>query len=46
MNTLSEIKNTLEGIKSRLDKADDQICHLENKVGKKHTISATKSKKT
>ena len=31
-NTISEIKNTLEGITSRLDEAEDQISALENKV--------------
>ena len=33
---LSEINNTLEAIKSRLDEAEDNISDLEDKVGKKH----------
>ena len=31
-NAITEIKNTLEGINSRLDKAEDEIIGLENKV--------------
>ena len=31
-NTISEIKNTLEGITSRLDEAEDEIGKLEYKV--------------
>ena len=31
-NKISEIKNTLEGITSRLDEAEDRISGLENKV--------------
>ena len=31
---IAEMKNTLEGIKSRLDEAEDQISNLEDKVGK------------
>ena len=30
-NTISEIKDILEGIKSRLDEAEDQISELEKK---------------
>ena len=30
--TISEIKNTQEGITSRLDEAEDQISELEGKV--------------
>ena len=30
-NTISEIKNTLEGITSRLDEAEDQVSELEDK---------------
>ena len=33
-NKISEIKNTLEGITSRLDEAEDQISELEDKVEK------------
>ena len=31
-NTITEVKNKLEGTNSRLDKADDKITDLENKV--------------
>ena len=31
-NKISEMKNTLEGIKSRLDEPDDWITELEDKV--------------
>ena len=31
-NAISEIKNTLEGINSRLDEAEDFISDLEDKV--------------
>ena len=44
-NAISKIKNTLKGINSRLDEAEDQISHLEDKVGKKHPIRAAKKKK-
>ena len=33
-NAVYEINDTLEGINSRLDKAEDQISDLEDKVGK------------
>ena len=33
-NKISEIKTTLEGITSRLDKAEDLISELEDKVEK------------
>ena len=33
-NTISELKNIVEGIKSRLDEADDWISELEDKVEK------------
>ena len=32
-NTITEIKIILEGIKGRLDEAEDQISYLEDKVG-------------
>ena len=35
-NKITEIKNTLEGITSRLDKPEDQISKLEDKAEKKH----------
>ena len=34
MNTISEMKNTLEGIKRRPDEAENQISELEDKVEK------------
>ena len=33
-NIISEMKNTQEGIDSRLDKAEDQISNLENQLAK------------
>ena len=39
-NAISEINNTREEIKSRLDKAEDQITELEQ-GRKKHTVRAT-----
>ena len=36
-NTISELKNTLEGRNSRLVEAEDWISKLENKVEKKNT---------
>ena len=35
-NTISELKNTVEGIKSKLDEAEYHISELEDKVEKKH----------
>ena len=35
-NIISEMKNTLEEINSRPDKAEDWISDLQNKVGKKN----------
>ena len=43
-NAISEMKTTLEGIKSSLDEAEDWISDLEDKVVKKHPIRATKLK--
>ena len=34
-NTITQLKNTGEGIKSRIDEPDDQISELEDKVEKK-----------
>ena len=31
-NTIREIKNSLEGINSRITKAEEQICDLEDKI--------------
>ena len=33
-NAISELENTVEGIKSRLDEAQDQLSALEDEVGK------------
>ena len=33
-NTILELKNTAEGIKRRLNEAEDQISNLEDKVQK------------
>ena len=35
-NTISELKNTVEGMKSRRDEAEDWISELEDKVEKKN----------
>ena len=35
-NMISELKNTVERIKSRLGEAEDEIRKLESKVGKKN----------
>ena len=43
-NALSEVSNTMGGINSRLDEAEDQISDLEDKVEKKHTGRAAKRK--
>ena len=43
-NTIFDMKNTLEGIKCRLDEPEDQISNLENKVkktNKPHPIRET-----
>ena len=39
------MKNTLEGINSRLDEAEDQISNLEDKIAKKTSIENSKNKK-
>ena len=43
-NTITEMKNMLEDINSRLDKAENQISDLEDKVAE-HTIRSKKKKK-
>ena len=44
-NTISELKNTVEGIKSRLDEAEYWKSELEDKVEKKkHPERARKGK--
>ena len=42
--TTSELKNTVEGIKSRLDEAEDGISELEEKVEKKYPERARNGK--
>ena len=44
-NTISELKTTVEGIKSRLDEAEDQISELEGKVGKNTQKEQEKEKR-
>ena len=39
-NTVTTTKNTLEGINSRLDEAEDWIGNLEDKGAEKRTIRA------
>ena len=43
---ISELKNTAEGIKSRLDEAECQISKLEGKVEKTSQKEQEKEKKT
>ena len=43
-NTISEMK-TVEGIKSRLDEAEDQISTLEGKIEKKNSQIQQQSKR-
>ena len=38
------MNNTLEGINSRLDKAQDQMSYLKDKVEKKHMTKVAKEK--
>ena len=45
-STISKMKNTLEGIKSRLEEAGDQISDIWRTRLKKHPDRATKQKKT
>ena len=44
-NTISEMKNTGEGIKSRLNEAEDQISELEGKVEKNTQKEQEKEKR-
>ena len=44
-NTIYELKNTGEGIKSRLDEAEDQISELEGKVEKNTQKEQEKEKR-
>ena len=43
--TISELKNTGEGIKSRLDEAEDQISKLQEKVEKNTQKEQEKEKR-
>ena len=43
-NKISEIKNILEGITSRLDDAEDRISELQDKVAKNTQIEQEKKK--
>ena len=43
-NTIFELKYTVEGIKTRLDEAEDQTSELDDKVEKKHPGRARKGK--
>ena len=44
-NTISELKDTVEGIKSRVDEAEDQISDLGNRVGKNSQKDQEKEKR-
>ena len=43
-NTINEIKNSLEGINSRITKAEVQISYLEDKIGAITTAEQKKKK--
>ena len=43
-NKTFELKNTVEGMKSRPDEAEGRISELEDKVEKKHPDRARKGK--
>ena len=45
-NTVCEMNNTLEGIKSRLDEAEYLISELENKIEKNSQTEQKMEKKT
>ena len=44
-NTISEIKNTLEGINSRVTEAEEQIIDLENRMVEIKAPEQNKEKK-
>ena len=44
-NTITEMNNTLKGINSRFDEAEDQISNLENKVEKNIQSKQQKERK-
>ena len=45
-NAVSQINNTLKGINSRLDEAEDCISDFKDKVEKRHPNRAAKRRKT
>ena len=44
-NTINEIKNSLEGINSRITEAEEQISDLEDKIGEITTTEQNKGKR-
>ena len=44
-NTINEIKNSLEGINSRITEAEEQISDLEDKIGETTTAEQNKEKR-
>ena len=44
-NTINEIKNTLEGINSRITEAKERISHLEDKIVEITTVQQNKEKR-
>ena len=44
-NTLNEIKNSLEGINSRINEAEERISGLEDKIVEITTTEQTKEKR-
>ena len=44
-NTVNEIKNSLEGIKSRITEAEEQISDLEDKIVEITTAEQNKEKR-
>ena len=45
-NTINEIKNSLEGINSRITEAEERICDLEDKIVEITTTEQNKEKRT
>ena len=44
-NTINEIKNSLEGISSRITEAEERISDLEGKIGESTTTEQNKEKR-
>ena len=44
-NTITEIKNTLEGTNSRITEVEEQICELEDRMGEMTAREKNKGKR-